>query len=215
MTIWQIVEQTMNRLTYKHIYRRKLPHIQPPGAVLFVTFRLTGSLPGHILEGLRLKSEKRLAEVKPGIDDSDKDAEQKRFFADLDRYLDNTHDGPHWLKEPEIADMIIKSLHYRHGKVYELDTFCIMSNHVHVLFTPLEKVDGSYHSLSAIMHSLKRYTAGEGNKILNREGAFWQHESYDHYVRDEAELNRIRRYILQNPVQAGLVSDWGGVGVVF
>jgi len=28
---------------------------------------------------------------------------------------------------------------------------------------------------------------------------FWQRHYYDHIIRDEAELNRIRQYILDNP----------------
>ena len=47
--------------------------------------------------------------------------------------------------------------------------------------------------------------------MLGRNGRFWQEESYDHIIRDEAELNRIRQYILYNPVKAGLVDnpeDW-------
>ena len=35
-------------LKFQHSYHRHLPHIQPPGATLFVTFRLAGSLPTHI-----------------------------------------------------------------------------------------------------------------------------------------------------------------------
>jgi len=65
--------------------------------------------------------------------------------------------------------------------------------------------------LSQIMHSLKSYTAHEANKTLRRTGAFWQSESYDHWVRDEDELERIVDYICANPVQAGLVQrpqDW-------
>lgn len=57
------------------------------------------------------------------------------------------------------------------------------------------------------MHSLKRYTAVEANKLLGRQGQFWQHESYDHVVRDEAELNRVRDYVLKNPVKVGLVES--------
>lgn len=53
----------------------------------------------------------------------------------------------------------------------------------------------------------KGYTAVAANRLLNRSSPFWEHESYDHFVRDEAELNRIRRYILQNPVKAGLVES--------
>ncbi|HEY8205051.1 MAG TPA: hypothetical protein VIF81_10025 [Pyrinomonadaceae bacterium] len=40
---------TSDRLGYKSFYRRNLPHIQPVGATLFVTFRLAGSLPQQVL----------------------------------------------------------------------------------------------------------------------------------------------------------------------
>ena len=98
-----------------------------------------------------------------------------------------------------------------------------MPNHVHVLFTPNidgtgpgedadfgERPDGR-SPLSAIMHSLKSYTANRANELLGRSGQFWQHESYDHWVRDTEELERIVRYIIANPVRAGLVAkpvDW-------
>ena len=43
-------------------------------------------------------------------------------------------------------------------------------------------------------------------KLLARAGQFWQHESYDHWVRDEDELERVVAYINANPVAAGLVA---------
>ena len=60
--------------------------------------------------------------------------------------------------------------------------------------------------LASIMHSLKSYTAHEANKILGRSGQFWLHESYDHWVRDHEELERIVEYIAYNPVKANLVT---------
>ncbi|MCB8953742.1 MAG: transposase [Ardenticatenales bacterium] len=204
----------MNKLRYNHTYRRHLPHIQPPGATLFVTFRLAGSLPAHVRHMLRRTYEDRLAAVQNQstlgslLRQQAEYREQKRFFANVDQYLDNTTDGPHWLKQIAIAQVVVDSLHYRHQRVYDLDSFCIMSNHVHVMFSPLQKGDGEYHSLSSIMHSLKLFTANQANNLLQRRGKFWQEESYDHVVRDEAELVRIREYILQNPVRAGLVSEW-------
>ena len=39
------------------------------------------------------------------------------------------------------------------------------------------------------------------------KGTFWQHESYDHWIRDVGELERITLYVEANPVKAGLVSD--------
>jgi REP element-mobilizing transposase RayT len=78
-----------------------------------------------------------------------------------------------------------------------------MANHVHMLITP--KIDPS-----RMMQSLKGYTARESNRLLNRTGdPFWQSESYDHWIRDEAEFDRIRRYIEENPVHAGLASTPG------
>lgn len=59
-----------------------------------------------------------------------------------------------------------------------------------------------------VLRKIKGVTAFECNKLLNRRGAFWQHESYDHVVRDDAELDRTILYILENPVKAGLCAKW-------
>jgi putative transposase len=62
-----------------------------------------------------------------------------------------------------------------------------------------------------IMHSIKRHSARQCNKLLGTQGPFWQDESYDHCVFDLEELGRIIEYIEQNPVRAGLVQapqDW-------
>ena len=49
-------------------------------------------------------------------------------------------------------------------------------------------------------------TARQANLLLGRTGeTFWQAESYDHWVRDETEWDRIAAYIEDNPVKAGLV----------
>ncbi|PIW20573.1 MAG: hypothetical protein COW33_01770 [Anaerolineae bacterium CG17_big_fil_post_rev_8_21_14_2_50_57_27] len=83
-----------------------------------------------------------------------------------------------------------------------------MPNHGHLVCTPLEKENGEFNSLAEILQSLKRHTARQSNLILSRSGAFWQDESYDHIVRDQAELERIIKYVLYNPVKAGLIDDW-------
>jgi REP element-mobilizing transposase RayT len=88
----------------------------------------------------------------------------------------------------------VASLHH-----YELGAYVVMSNHVHVLLLP--KI-----SPSRVMQSLKGATAREANRVLGRTGeTFWQAESYDHWVRDERERERITAYIENNPVKAGLV----------
>jgi REP element-mobilizing transposase RayT len=205
-------ERSMSTLEYQLFYRRHLPHIQPPGATLFITFRLAGSIPTEVLQELRAEAE-RVEAALARIPDSQERAqraylEQRCLFGKWDTALDMAQSGPFWLRDPQIADLVAESLHHRDGRVYDLDAFCIMLNHVHVVYTPLLKPDGTYHAMSAIMHSLKRYTARQANLLLGREGGFWQHENYDHVVRDEAERQRIIMYVLNNPVKAGLVEHW-------
>lgn len=122
--------------------------------------------------------------------------------------LHATQQGPRWLEDPRIARIVAESLHYRDGKVYDLHAFCVMPNHVHLVCRPLQRPDGEYHSLSAILHSLKGYTARMANRELGRQGPFWQDESHDRVVRNENELNRVIQYVLDNPVKAGLVQTW-------
>ena len=62
--------------------------------------------------------------------------------------------------------------------------------------------------VAVIMKSLKGYTAYKANRLLNRTGAFWEEESYDHEVDTPADLGRIVNYVLNNPVKAGLVDHW-------
>lgn len=202
----------MSTLEYQLFYRRHLPHIQPPGATLFITFRLAGSLPTEILQRLLTEAERVEAVLARILDPQERAQqaylEQRRLFGKWDTALDTAQNGPFWLRDPRIADLVTESLHHRDGRVYDLDAFCIMPNHVHLVYTPLPKADDTYHAMSAIMHSLKRYTARQANLLLRREGSFWQHENYDHVIRDEAEWRRIITYVLNNPVKAGLVQHW-------
>ena len=63
-------------------------------------------------------------------------------------------------------------------------------------------------SVSTVMHSLKRFTGREGNRILGVTGqAFWQDESYDRLVRNATEFDRIALYIETNPVKAGIAAS--------
>ena len=39
---------------------------------------------------------------------------------------------------------------------------------------------------------------------MRRGGIFWEHESYDHIVRNEKQLTYIRAYIQENPARAGV-----------
>ncbi len=159
----------MDPLEYRSSYHRHLPHFQPPGTTLFVTFRLAGSLPREEIE--RLMEEKARAEAMLNqIADPEERrrqgyVEERRWFGKWDEALDKAESGPVWLKDKRVAELMVESLHYRHGRVYELDAFCVMANHVHVVFKPLPKSDGGHHALQKILHSLKRHVGREANKL--------------------------------------------------
>ena len=165
-------------------YRRKLPHWQPDGAALFLTWRLHDSLPAPSPVSL----------VNPG--------DGKAFVA-MDRRLDAAAYGPVWLKDPRLAQLVVDCLRFGEAKLrlYRLRAWVVMANHVHVILFP----DAS---LQRITKAIKGYSGHQANQILGRTGQrFWQHESYDHWARDRYELERIVRYTEANPVRAGLVAS--------
>jgi REP element-mobilizing transposase RayT len=164
--------------------RRRLPHEYYEERPLFVTWHLHGSVPPSAFPPGKLLS--------------------GQAFAWVDRRLDSATNGPTHLRRQEIADLVVQSLNKGVAQGhYDLHAFVVMSNHVHVLVTPRIPP-------SRLLKALKGCTAREANRILGRTGEpFWQRESYDHWVRNEVEFERIRVYIENNPVKAGLVSEAG------
>ena len=107
---------------------------------------------------------------------------------------------------PAIADLTIDTWRHFDGERYRLITWCVMPNHVHVI---VRLFRGS--ELARVVHSWKSYTANVANRLLARSGEFWAREYYDRCLRDEQELLRTVRYVLENPAKAALV-DWPYVG---
>jgi putative DNA methylase len=190
-----------------------------PHAFHFVTFRLAGTIPRVVLDELQSRKESLLQRAPAGA--LYRERIHKLLFADYDSYLDRNR-TIRWLDSPAVAALIRRSLYFWHGKKYGLVSYCVMPNHVHILIqpfgsTPPTEAERELHEpgecaderspLAEIMHSLKSYTAHEANKLLGRTGQFWQHESYDHWVRDEGELERIVGYINANPVVAKLAGQ--------
>ena len=121
-----------------------------------------------------------------------------RSFLDFDREADKAAYGPVWLRDPRIASLVAKALLYGESgrNFYQLRAWVIMPNHVHVILKPKT-------SLATITRGLKGSTARQANLILGRTGEpFWQDESFDHRVRDEAELENLVNYVQHNP------GDW-------
>jgi hypothetical protein len=162
--------------------QRRLPHVYPQGRWLFVAWRLHGSL-------------------LPGRYPPPHKCSAGQAFVWIDRQLDQARSGPVYLCQEPIASLVVDSM--KRGADlghYQLGPYVVMPNHVHVLLLPLVPP-------SRLLKSLKGSTAREANRLLGRTGEpFWQRESYDHWVGDEAEWNRIAAYIENNPVKVGLAA---------
>jgi REP element-mobilizing transposase RayT len=199
-------------------YRRNLPHWIPRNANLFVTWRLHGSLPKSAqdrLDTLNLQLDKT---PKPkDVDSIDWELrKRKKMFTLYDQLLDEATDGPHWLKDPEVANIVQDALINKYSTFFTLPSYSVMSNHCHALLKPKlsnpEDERSAPIAFAEITKRIKGYSAREANKILGRTGLkFWQDESFDHWIRNPLEFDRVVEYIESNPVKAGLVKrpeDW-------
>jgi len=178
--------------TVRGWYRRGfLPHYDAQRTFQAITFRLADALP-----------QERLAELAvelATLGDSERERERRRR---IEGWLDAGM-GCCALRHPRLATVMQTSLQQFDGQRYHLIAWCIMPNHVHVLIQ-------QQASLATIVGSWKSYT-GRFAMAHNRElglgipgRTFWMREYWDRYIRDEPHFMNARRYIEQNPVQAGL-----------
>ncbi|MBI5397371.1 MAG: transposase [Verrucomicrobia bacterium] len=182
-----------------NITERKLPHWTQLGATYFVTFRLADSIPQSLL--LEWQHEREIwLRLHPEPWSPQVEAEyHHRFTRRMEDWLD-TGAGECHLRRPDIRAAVERHLLHFDGQQYDVDAYVLMPNHGHCLITPCAP-----HSLSKVMRGIKGVSAHTCNKLLACTGqTFWQDESHDHIVRDGDELERLRRYIANNPVKAKL-----------
>ena len=98
------------------------------------------------------------------------------------------------------ARLMIKSLkNSRHTKTL---AFVVMPDHVHWLIQLRDQT-----SLSRVLQTTKSVSAHQLNRYLKRKGRFWQDGFHDHALRKEEAVIEAARYIIANPIRAGLVSS--------
>jgi REP element-mobilizing transposase RayT len=128
----------------------------------------------------------------------------RALLREADRSLDQGL-GHCYMRDHRVAKIVAEALKHFDDQRYRLLCWCVMPNHVHALLRPAEE-----NKLESILHSWKSYSALQANRLLKRTGEFWQRDYFDHLVRNEASLQKISRYIVQNPEKAGLTNwPWG------
>lgn len=89
----------------------------------------------------------------------------------------------------------------------EIDEYCIMPNHVHAILMIHQSPGISLPSVVGWFKSMTTHVYIQGvqqHDWIRFDGKLWQRSYYDHIVRDEDDLNRVRQYIFDNPLQWSL-----------
>ena len=157
--------------------RRFLPHVDLIGYYQFVTFRTHDSIDDYLK---RVRNE----------DISSREKEYK-----IDQYIDLSTKGCYL--NGDVLEYLKEFFISKDKSFYDLVSFTVMPNHVHILFKQNEE-------LQKIMKILKGSTSFNINKILERKGTFWEENYYDKVIRDEAHFDTVYEYIKNNPIKAEL-----------
>jgi REP element-mobilizing transposase RayT len=205
--------------------RGYMPHVDGAQLIQHVSYHLADSLPKEALE----KMTAELKSLPPKLRDAEK---EKRIAA----YVDAGY-GSCVLRVPLIAEMVQNAFLHFHGARYQLHAWCVMPNHVHVLFQPkngwsMAKIVASWKSFTGrrISEYMKRAglvpgepTAGlaglqpgsvnaarlEPSEPSVKPDPIWHREYWDRYIRDHAHYVNTVKYIHENPVKAKLVAKAG------
>jgi REP element-mobilizing transposase RayT len=179
-----------------------LPHWNAVSAIQFVTFNLFDAIPLPVVELLALERRLRMAELER----LKRRATAPEILA-IDRRIrelaEDTMDegsGSCFMRDRRVAQLIADAITHFDGSRYHLCAWCVMPNHVHAVLSVNDRLD-------RIVHSWKSFTANQANRILKRDGKFWQDDYFDRMVRTPKELERTIAYVVGNPMKAGFV-DW-------
>jgi len=111
-----------------------------------------------------------------------------------------------WIKSPDIR------------KEIKLDEYIVMPNHIHGIVwidsvgangrSPLHRTNMGSKTLSSFMAGYKSTVTKQINGLRRLPGIpVWQRNYYEHIIRNDAELNRIRQYIIENPLKWNMDSE--------
>ena len=100
----------------------------------------------------------------------------------------------------------------------EIDEWVVMPNHLHgiIMTTDDSRRGGSRtapteatrKSLGRLIGAFKTVLTKRINRVRDRRGVpVWQRDYYEHVIRSDSELDRVRRYIVDNPASWSLDVD--------
>lgn len=179
-------------------HRHDLTHWQQDQSLVFLTWRLADSLPADFVEQWKSDCDAWIQENPRPWDAPTEIAYHQRFDA---AYLDrlDVGFGSCILRDETCAEAVEQALQYFDGQRYDLISYVIMPNHVHVLVRLRPE-----WALEKVVQNWKERSAKALNALTSSQGQVWQRGYFDRLIRGPEHLDFVRRYIEQNPVKAGL-----------
>ena len=108
-------------------------------------------------------------------------------------------------KDFNSARIVINSMRQLHECEYVQSlSWVVMPDHLHWLIQLSDE-----YSLAEIIKRLKAQSAHSINRYLDSSGSVWQRSYYDRGLRKEEDIKVVSRYIVANPLRAGLVKEIG------
>jgi REP element-mobilizing transposase RayT len=173
-----------------------------------MTYRCADSLPANVLSQLAAERdaiERSLITGTRPPNATEAATISKLYGFRLDSYLDRGY-GACSLRDERVAHAVLENWMHFDTLRYQLFAWCVMPNHVHLVLRVFEGI-----TIDRLFHSWKSYTSNVANRILGREGPFWQREYHDRIIRDEREFADTVAYVVRNPDSVGL-APWPFVG---
>ncbi|HHN77654.1 MAG TPA: hypothetical protein ENK11_03130, partial [Phycisphaerales bacterium] len=99
-------------------------------------------------------------------------------------------------------DAVLEALLHFDGDRCRVYAACVMPDHVHWIVRPFNGAE-----LGSLVSGVKRYSARRVNELTKTEGSLWCPDRFDHIVRDERWFREFLKYVVENPVEAGIVDD--------
>jgi putative transposase len=160
--------------------RGYLPHLDANPLSQHIVFRTVSSLPRQIVD----QAASAPPELKRGL---------------MDQALDCSSEG-YLFDDPAYADIMQNAVRFFDGDRYDLQAWCIMPNHVHVVLVTDPDV-----FLGAVIRSWKYHVALEINKVRGSTGRVFAPDYFDRFVRNLKQAEKAIHYVEANPVKAGIV----------
>jgi REP element-mobilizing transposase RayT len=135
------------------------------------------------------------------------DLRKGRFSESGREYLVTTvtHQRQPWFTDLYVARLLAREMRRLEEEgIATWLAWVVMPDHVHALVSLAGEVD-----LGEVMNRLKGRSARVINVHVGRTGPFWQSNFHDHALRAEEDRLAVARYIVANPLRAGLVDRLG------